>query len=118
MKTIVAGSRSITDLAVVEKAIKDSGLTVTEVVSGAAKGVDRLGEQWASNRHIPIKRFPAQWGDKGYGAAYMRNREMAAYADALVAVWDGRSGGTQHMIETMQGSGKLVFVSVCSGDQV
>jgi len=112
VKVIVAGSRSITDLSVVELAIKDSALQATEIVSGGACGVDRLGERWASNHRLPIKRFTAQWATRGYGAGYVRNREMAHYADALVAVWDGRSGGTRHMIETMQAAGKPVFVSI------
>lgn len=47
MRTIVAGSRSILNFSLVEKAAKDCGWEITEVVSGTANGVDRLGERWA-----------------------------------------------------------------------
>jgi hypothetical protein len=39
---------------------------------------------------------------------------MAQYADALVAVWDGESRGTDHMIGEMQKLGKPVSVHLLS----
>ena len=69
-----------------------------EIVSGCARGADKLGERYAEERGYPIKRFPADWGTHGKSAGYLRNEEMADYADALIAFWDGSSRGTQHMI--------------------
>lgn len=112
MKTIIAGSRTITDYAAVEGAVKASGFTITEVVSGCARGVDRLGEQWGYAHGVPIARFPADW--KRYGqklAGLIRNKEMAQYADALIAVWDGKSTGTGHMIRVARERGLVVFVA-------
>ncbi len=97
MKVIIAGSRSITDYALVEQAILESPFYVEEVVSGCARGVDQFGEQWALKTGMPITRFPANWS-LGRKAGMIRNREMADYADALIAVWDGKSHGTRHMI--------------------
>lgn len=51
MRTIIAGSRSITDYALIQKAVSESGFEITEVVSGGAIGVDRLGERWRWNSH-------------------------------------------------------------------
>lgn len=102
MKVIIAGSRGIRDYTVVEKAIASSGFTITELVSGTARGVDRLGEQWAEKYNIPIKKFPAAWREYGPKAGALRNREMGRYADALVAVWDGASPGTKNMILFMR----------------
>lgn len=98
MKTIIAGSRGITEFKTVEQAIKNSRFKITEVVSGTAIGVDQLGELWASENDIKIKRFPANWEKYGRSAGFIRNAEMANYADALIAVWDGRSKGTKNMI--------------------
>ncbi len=98
MRVIIAGSRGITDLATVAKAYRASGFEATEIVSGMASGVDRLGETFAKSEGIPIKQFPANWS-LGKKAGYLRNVEMANYADALVAVWDGKSRGTKHMID-------------------
>lgn len=110
MKVIIAGSRGITALATVEDAVVRANFRIIEVVSGRARGVDLLGEQWATMRGIPISIFPANWDLYGRGAGFIRNETMAHYADALIAVWDGRSGGTKHMIDTMTKLGKTVYV--------
>lgn len=106
MKTIIAGSRYIEDMDLLTKAIEQSGYEIEEVVSGGASGVDLLGENWAAMFGIPVMRFPADWEQYGKSAGPMRNAQMAAYADALVAVWDGKSLGTRHMILTMRQCGK------------
>lgn len=110
MKVIIAGSRELTSPVLVPKAIAASGFDVTEVVSGTARGVDRLGEWWAEFNLIPVVKFPADWGTHGKSAGMIRNHEMALYADALIAIWDGKSRGTQHMILDMQKTGKPVYV--------
>lgn len=110
MKTIIAGSRTITDYGTVEQAIIESGFYISEVVSGKAKGVDTLGEQWATKNGLPIEAFPANWDEYGKSAGPIRNKEMAEYADALIAVWDGNSRGTQHMIITAVQAGLKVYI--------
>jgi len=111
MKTIIAGSRSINDLRIVEKAIDQSGFKVSEVVCGGARGVDDLGRKWAGNgNRIPVKMFPAKWDQFGKSAGYRRNVEMGEYADALIAVWDGKSRGTKHMIDIAAQKGLQVSV--------
>lgn len=100
MKTIIAGSREIADYLIVRKAIEDSGFTITEVVNGCARGVDLCGTWWATANGVPVKDFPADWANNGKAAGPMRNVQMAEYAEALVAVLDGESKGTKHMIET------------------
>lgn len=110
MKTIIAGSRSVDSLDVVAAAVEASMLTVSEVVSGTAKGVDQLGEAWALQNAIPVSRFKPDWKRFGRAAGLRRNEDMAAYADALIAVWDGKSRGTEHMIATAKQHDLSVFV--------
>jgi hypothetical protein len=114
MRVIIAGSRSITRLALVEAAVLRSGFEVTEVVSGTARGVDLLGEAWAQARGIPVTRFPADWARYGRAGGHVRNCEMVAYArqagGALIAVWDGVSRGTRHVIEYARAQGLQVYV--------
>jgi len=71
-----------------------------EIVSGTARGADKLGERYALSRGYPVKKFPARWETFGKRAGMIRNRRMAEYADALVVFWDGRSRGTANMIAT------------------
>jgi hypothetical protein len=112
MKTIIAGSRSFTNPESIALAVETSGFAVTEVVSGTARGVDQLGELWAKQHSIPVKRFPANWDKFGKSAGYRRNEEMAQYADALVAIWDGYSRGTSHMIDLAKQLGLKVHVEI------
>lgn len=101
MKVIIAGGRDFNDYDLLcRKADKIlSRQDEVEIVSGTAKGADKLGEMYANERHFSIKRFPADWGTHGKKAGYMRNEDMAIYADVLIAFWDGQSKGTKHMID-------------------
>ena len=99
MKLIVAGSRTITDYEWVCEAIMLSRFSpINEIVSGGAAGVDLLGEKFARLHGIPVRQFKPDWEGLGKKAGMVRNTEMAKYADALVAIWDGQSTGTANMI--------------------
>lgn len=112
MRTIIAGSRSITDLSQVEAAIKNSGFDITTIISGAARGVDRLGEVYAEQNNIPIERYPAEWDKYGKSAGYRRNKQMVEVADAVIAVWDGTSKGTAHTINIAKAKSIPVHVEI------
>ena len=109
LKVIIAGSRDIRDYSLVFSILeKIMSLTIEEVVSGCANGVDSLGERWAEENNIPVKHFPADWDKHGKAAGPIRNCQMAAYADAAVVIHNG-SRGSKHMIETMKKLGKPVY---------
>lgn len=100
MKVIIAGGRDFRNFDLLcRKADRIlSRQDEVEIVSGAAKGADKLGERYAELRGYPVKRFPADWGTFGKQAGYIRNEDMATYADALILFWDGRSKGSAHML--------------------
>jgi glycerophosphoryl diester phosphodiesterase len=112
MKVIIAGGRTFTDYGLLcqsaDRAL--SKQTEVEIVSGTAKGADLLGERYAADRGYPVKKFPADWDRYGKSAGYRRNAEMAEYADALIAFWDGTSRGTKHMIDLAHERGLKVRV--------
>lgn len=127
MKVCIAGSRELVDYSDVEEAVKQSGFTITEVVSGGARGGDSLGEDYAKNHSLPIKKFEPDWGDisspdakvkvNKYGkkynvlAGFQRNEQMAQYADVLIALQTtGKTPGTQDCIRRFRLIGKEVFV--------
>lgn len=113
MKCVICGSRSIIDYEIVEKTIKESKFTITEVVSGCAAGVDLLGEKWAKQNDIPISKFPAEWEKYGKLAGYIRNKQMVDYVTpdgCVIAVWDGISKGTVHTIKYAKEKGVKIFV--------
>lgn len=110
MITIIAGPRTATDPDLVAQAVAASGFNITEVVSGRARGIDTFGEHWAEDHGIPVTPFEADWTKYGRSAGPIRNQQMAAYAEGLLAIWDGQSKGTKNMIETMKKLGKPVFI--------
>ena len=109
MKTIIAGSRTIKDYLIVKEAIKLSGFKITEVVSGEAVGVDGLGRRFGEESNIPVKPFPANWDKYGKGAGFIRNKQMADYAEACIVIWDGESKGSKNMLEQATQKGLKVF---------
>lgn len=112
MKLIIAGGRTFNDYKKLEY-ICDIFLKNEqdiEIVSGTANGADLLGERYAHERNLNVKRFPADCGKFGKSAGFKRNSEMAEYADALIAFWDGNSKGTKHMIDIAKGKGLRVTV--------
>jgi len=110
MKTIIAGSRSVVDLVHITEAVGQCGWNISEVVSGTCPGPDKLGEEWANKVNIPIKKFPADWDRLGKCAGFQRNSEMAEYADALIAIWDGISRGTKDMISKARKANLKIFI--------
>lgn len=113
MKTIIAGSRHIIDYGELVTAIIASGFDITEVVCGCAKGADELGLIWGTNNDVPVKRIEPEWDKYGRSAGPKRNVRMAKYAaneGALIALWDGESRGTAHMIKVAKMHGLKVYV--------
>lgn len=114
LRVIVAGGRDFDDFPllmnkcieiIVEATKEDNMIDKIRIVSGGARGADKLGEQYAQIAHYDISRFPAAWDTYGKSAGYRRNAEMAKFASedgnkgVLIAFWDGKSRGTKHMID-------------------
>jgi len=102
MKLIIAGGRNFTNYKKLRQICDNilQGQTNIEIVSGAYyKGADKLGEQYAKERNYKITQFPANWNQYRKAAGPKRNEQMANYANALIAFWDGKSRGTKNMID-------------------
>lgn len=110
MRTIIAGSRGCQDIRDLYAAINQCGWAPSVVISGGARGADRLGEVWARENGVGCEVVRAQWDTYGKSAGYKRNQQMATMADALIALWDGESRGTKHMIEIAKRTGLRVHV--------
>lgn len=114
MRIIIAGGRNVEwHLAdkLVQEALEKSGWkdSLSEVVHGGAVGIDSAAH--AMSKGVwPTKVFPADWNKLGKRAGPVRNRQMAEYADALIAIWDGESRGTKNMIEEATRCGLPVFI--------
>ena len=75
-----------------------------------------LGEKYAAERGFPCTVFPADWKRNWRRAGFLRNTQMLEYAlqssPLIVAFWDGRSHGTEDMINKARAAGvECVVVS-------
>lgn len=68
MKIVIAGSREIVDYGILCLAIFLSDFSITEVVSGGARGPDSLGERWATENDVSISRAIPDWDRFGKAA--------------------------------------------------
>lgn len=115
LKVIVAGGRDFNDYDRLSAVLFDYAESVGEntgisIVSGMARGADRLAFTFARREGVKVYEFPADWNKYGKGAGHIRNRHMAEHADVLIAFHDGQSRGTANMIQTMRDMGKAVHV--------
>lgn len=111
-RVIIAGGRNFDDYVLLFNKVQKYTMNMVsfEIVSGGAKGADSLGERYAKVNKVPLKIFKADWDKYGKGAGHIRNREMAEYATHLIAFWDGKSRGTENMINTAKELGLKVKV--------
>jgi hypothetical protein len=114
-KLIVAGGRDFEDYMTMQLVLLSIGDHVlsdklVSIVSGMARGADRLGALFAEEYSVPLHKFPADWEAHGKRAGFIRNDQMSKFADGLVAFHDKKSRGTDHMIKSMEKLGKFVHV--------
>lgn len=114
-RVIIAGGRDFQDYELLKEKCDNilkerSGTQKIIVVSGAARGADKMGERYANEKGYTIEQYPADWKHLGNAAGPIRNAQMANSADALIAFWDGQSRGTKNMINVARTKGLLVRV--------
>lgn len=130
MKAIIAGSRQITDynffVNLLVNMLNKNNISISEIISGTAAGADQMGEEFAKDYNISLKKFPADWNNlnvvpcvvgvnKGgvkYNkvAGHNRNQLMADYGDLLIAFHFDNSAGTKDMINRMIKLNKKVII--------
>jgi len=108
LKLAVVGSRTFNDYVLVRETLKD--VDIEEIVSGGAKGADRLAERYARDFGFPTKIFKPDWEGDGKAAGFIRNKQIVLYADKVIAFWDGHSKGTKNTIDLATEQGKLLKV--------
>lgn len=108
MKLAIVGSRKITDISI-DEYISDE---VTEIVSGGAIGIDTLAREYAIRAGLKLTEILPKYDLYGRAAPIKRNEEIASYADRALAIWDGKSKGTQSTINFFKKLEKKVTVII------
>lgn len=102
MKIAIIGSREITsiDLSVYLP------IEVEEIISGGAKGIDTLAEQYADQHLLSKHIIRPDYKHYGRAAPLIRNKQIIDLADHIYVFWDGHSKGTQYCINYIHKVGK------------
>lgn len=112
MKLAIVGSRTFNDFERLKEFIRDN-MTIsklTTIVSGGAKGADKLAEDFAQKYDIPITIFYPNWKKYGKVAGFIRNEKIIKNCDEVIALWDGASRGTKHSIELARKHDKKLYI--------
>ena len=106
MKLLIVGSRDICDF------LLDPYLppNTTLIISGGARGVDRLAEDLADRKGISKLILRPDYRRYGRGAPLRRNREMVDLADRVLVIWNGTSRGSAETLAYAKKMGKPVQV--------
>lgn len=106
MRTILTGRGA--SMGDVERAIGESGFTISRLLSPRADGVDHLGEMWAARGRIPVEVHRADFASHWRLAEWIQNETLVERADALIAVWDGGCRRTRDVLHRALRSGLRV----------
>ena len=109
MKVALIGSRSIVVEQIGEYLSKED-----EIVSGGADGVDLCAAEYAREKGMRLTEFLPEYERYGRAAPIVRNKKIVEYADRIVAFWDGKSKGTQSVIQYANRIGKPCEVILCT----
>ena len=103
MKVAVIGSRNI-KINNIGEYLPDG---ITEIVSGSARGVDMLAREY-----IKLTEFLPEYEKYARVAPLKRNDKIIDYADEVIALWDGKSRGTNYVINRCRRIGKRIYVYI------
>lgn len=104
MKVLVCGGRDYQDW---EKVfyeldnIHKSSLwkPISEIIQGEALGADRCVKNWAKDRNVICKSFPADWNKYGRNAGPIRNKQMLDEGNPELVIAFPGGKGTANMVK-------------------
>ena len=106
----MVGSRDFDNINLMHDVLSQRYGTDIHIVSGGARGADKLAEQYAKEHDLEITVLKPDWKKYRKGAGLIRNTAIVELADEVCAFWNGQSKGTQDSIEKAKFLKKPVHV--------
>ncbi len=97
MKVAIIGSRNINQNDY-EKLLPHIPIGASQIISGGATGADELAVRYAEENNLKLVTFTPEYEKFGKSATLKRNIQIIEYSDYVIALWDGHSRGTAHVI--------------------
>ena len=86
-----------------------------EIISGGAKGIDQSIGCYARTHGITLKEFLPEYEKYGKRAPLLRNISIIENADLVLAFWDGKSRGTEFVINNCRAQGIPIQIVLLPG---
>lgn len=106
MKVAVIGSRALETEIPVELIPRKT----TQLISGGAKGIDTKTREFALSHGIQILEILPDYELHGRSAPILRNNVIIDQSDLVIAFWDGKSRGTEYVINRCLNVNKSIIV--------
>lgn len=113
-KIAVVGSRGFNDYSLLERTLAPYSPFI--LVSGGARGADRLAERFADENSLEKIIFKPDWNKYGKRAGFLRNIKIVDESDMVIAFWDGNSPGTKSSIDLAKKGNKELSVIRYNGN--
>jgi hypothetical protein len=104
MIVMVGGSRDFNDYNLLKNTLNQ--FKISKLISGGARGADKMAEKYAKEFKIPIEVIKPEWNIYGKRAGMIRNEIMINKCEIAIFFWDGNSPGTKHAINYAKRIGK------------
>lgn len=112
MRILICGSRDWNN----RKRIEDEFTRIPKdsvIVHGGAKGADTIAGDIATKLGMMVEVHKADWKKHGKSAGIVRNYEMLnSGVDKVIAFWDEKSPGTNHMIDIVRRRDKDIQLTI------
>lgn len=96
MRVLVCGGRDFNDWIFFRDKLDELIPYMTEkviIISGMAKGADKMAVRWAEENWLEVNKYPADWTVHGKAAGFIRNQQMIDEGKPdLVIAFPGRNG--------------------------
>jgi predicted Rossmann-fold nucleotide-binding protein len=68
------------------------------LIHGGAPGADKLANDWAVSRSVPVEVFPAAWSEHGHSAGPLRNAQMLKDGKPTLVIAFPGGKGTRDLV--------------------
>lgn len=108
MRVLVCGGRDYVESRRMAEVLKEHKIDV--LIHGAARGADKLANDYAVEHYIPLLVFPARWEVFGPPAGAIRNHEMLIHGKPDLVIAFPGGPGTAHMVSIAKKAGVPVLL--------
>lgn len=100
MRTILSIEKNSTSYEEFKKIITESGIPISEVISGGLKNDNAFGHRWAVEHNIPISVFRVN-----------RNESMVTNAEAMIGMWKNIDGEMKDLLSRANKHSLKIFIT-------